>query len=202
MAARRRQRRGHLDREVKAMRSILTVSTFASLLAAALVLAAGACTDDTTVIPATTPDGAAPTSDVAVLPVPVTEDASEAGPIACGASVCPPADFRGVATLPACCTASGACGISLSGASPYLAVGLGCFAPGAPGLADEACPGYAGDGVTSLELQGCCLPDHTCGVFARLSSSIDLGCVATTGFTADAAAPTTCGYRDASVDHD
>ena len=42
------------------------------------------------------------------------------------------------------------------------------------------------------QLAGCCRNDHTCGVFVKLSSTLDLGCVAAAGFSDEAGSPASC----------
>lgn len=163
---------------------------------AALTLAA--CSDDTSVTPSPGSTDASANADGAIdgaaLPVPPLLDAgAEAAPIACGAATCSPADFRGVATLPGCCLGS-ACGLDLTSAAPFLPVPSACTPLASPGVSDDQCRTYPSPSSLYVgDMQGCCRTDHKCGVFVRLSSAIDLGCVAPNGFVDDAGAPTACG---------
>ena len=161
-------------------------------VAVAVGAALGACNDATS---STTPDGSAP---------PAYDAGVEAGPVTCGSATCDPADFRGVATLPACCAADGACGLDLSPAASFVPTPSGCTSLTNPGVSDETCPTYPSpSSLYPGDLQGCCRADHTCGVFVKLSSSIDLGCVAAQGFADEAGAPAPCGLDagdDAATD--
>lgn len=137
-------------------------------------------------------DGAAgSTGDGAAQDAPPLYDgAGEAGPVSCGSATCQPEDFRGLATLHACCTQDTACGLDLGPAQKYVAAPDGCVARDNPGVADTVCPGYD---VPSLgQLSGCCRSDNTCGVFVKLSSTLDLGCVPAAGFSDEAGSPAHC----------
>ncbi len=74
------------------------------LVATPLALASGACSDGATPTPVSFGNDAGAggdgdgDADAAPLPVPVQLDASEAGPVACGAIACAPADYQGVTT--------------------------------------------------------------------------------------------------------
>jgi hypothetical protein len=177
----------------------------ASWLAVSLVglaFAVGACSSDNNggantkkdAAPgdAATTDGAAgSTGDGASTDAPPLYDSGgEAGPVSCGSATCQPEDFRGLATLHACCTQDTSCGLDLGPAQKYVAAPDGCVARDNPGIADTACPSY--DAPSLGQLAGCCRSDHTCGVFVKLSSSLDLGCVAAAGFAEEAGSPASC----------
>ncbi len=156
-----------------------------AIAAAALALAMAACEE-------TTPD----TFD-AGGPIPVFDSGVEAGPVTCDTPDCQPADFRAVATLPACCTVDGACGLQLAPASPYLPTPAGCTAVSNPGVSDDQCPSYAApSSLYKEDLQGCCRGDHTCGIFVALADTLDLGCVPARGFLDDAGVGAPCGLDD------
>ena len=171
-----------------------------ALLATPLALASGACTEEADPLPASVANEAGAAVDAAPatdLPVPVQLDAGEAGPVSCGTTACPPADYQGIATLAACCTSASTCGLDLTGAAAFVPVGPGCFAPAAPGVSDDTRPSYT---TERGELQGCCRSDKTCGVFVRLTPTIDLGCVAPKGFAPDAGPAQRCDVADSGGD--
>jgi hypothetical protein len=185
--------------KVVALSSMVRVVFGTALVAgggAALTLVA--CSDDdasVTPSPGSTDASANSATDSAsVLPVPPLLDAgAEAAPIACGSAMCSPADFRGVATLPGCCLGS-ACGVDLTTAAPFLPVPAACTALASPGVSDDQCPTYPSPSSLYVgDMQGCCRADHKCGIFVRLSSTLDLGCVTAAGYVDDAGAPTACG---------
>ena len=112
-------------------------------------------------------EGAASNADAAdARPRPV-----EAGPIPppdpvlCGAAECSEPDDAPLAPR-ACCLGEGGCGQS------SRALDTPCLVPAGPGTVDVSCPSLLlPDGV---ELQGCCAPAGTCGIFDRFG---ELGCI-------------------------
>ncbi len=173
--------------------------------AVGLAFAMGACSSNNNGGGATTKKDAAPgdgattdgaagsTGDGATADTgtpPLYDGGGEAGPVSCGSTTCQPEDFNGVVTLHACCTQSSACGLDLGPAQSYVAAPDGCVARDNPGIADTACPSY--DAPSLGQLAGCCRSDHTCGVFVKLSSTLDLGCVPAAGFADEAGSPAPC----------
>ena len=169
----------------RTLEASLVLAAFGLASTAAVVTA---CGDDTAV--ASSEDAGAGTDagfDAAYLPAPPPFDAGvEAGPVACGANACTPADFRGLATLGACCSA-GACGVELKNAAPFVPVADVCMPLVNLGTSDDTCPTFPKPSeLYPGDLQGCCRADKTCGVFVQLSSTLDLGCVSAEAFVVDA----------------
>lgn len=168
---------------------------------ATIAVCAGGCGDDTIFA---APE-AGSSEAASLLPAPPRYDGGAAAePVTCGANTCSPGDYLGLATLPACCTPSGACGLDLRPAAKFEGVGEACTPLANAGVADDLCPSYTrgeeDGGRPVFERQGCCLPDKTCGVFVKLTPSLDLGCVAPGGFVVDAGpTPISCA-RDAQAD--
>lgn len=171
----------------------LAIVATSSLVATAGATALAGCGDDDVVMPADAGRDSSSAADA--LPPPPRIDASKPGPTTCGAATCNPADYNGVAVLPACCTAQSTCGLDLRPAAKYTSVSEKCTPLATPGIADDTCKTYVfeSDGGPTKRFDGCCRSDKTCGVFVRLSPSIDLGCVHADGFVEEAGAPTACG---------
>ncbi|MEB2312333.1 MAG: hypothetical protein OZ921_00735 [Sorangiineae bacterium] len=85
----------------------------------------------------------------------------------CDPGSCPPATGLGAQFAKACCTSEDACGLSVS-----VLASAGCQARNQPGTPDESCPAQSIQNF--LTFQGCCRPDHTCGLQDTI---LGLGCV-------------------------
>lgn len=177
---------------------MITRLNFAIVALSSVVAMAGAaalagCGDDDVYRPADAGSDASAATDA--LPPPPRIDASKPSAVTCGGATCNPADYEGVAVLPACCTAQSTCGLDLKPAAKFTSVSEECTPLATPGIADDGCKTYVfeSDGGPTKRFDGCCRSDKTCGVFLSLSPTIDLGCVHADGFVDDAGAPASCG---------
>lgn len=170
----------------------LSIAAGALLSTAASLAVLTGCGDDDVATPADAGRDAA-TADAP--PAPPLLDASKPSAVTCGTATCAPADYQGIAVLPACCTAQATCGLDLRPAAKFVSVSEKCTPLATPGVADDTCKTYVleSDGGPTKRFDGCCRADKTCGVFVTLSPALDLGCAHADGFVDDAGAPGACG---------
>jgi hypothetical protein len=158
-----------------------------------------ACSNDSTA--AGDADAAA---DVDRADVPRSDGAANLEPSTCGTTACMPARYEGLVSLRPCCTEAGTCGVDPKPLGAFGAVPDRCVELKAPGKPSIDCAGVEieRDGAPTIVYEGCCRPNHTCGVVATLGD-LDFGCQSPSDFVEgyDGGPPVTCDL-DASTNAD